>query len=50
MICDFKGVVLWRFATVGSAADQRHLRQKDLVDVFGTPSIVSEVLSEKQEM
>jgi HTH-type transcriptional regulator / antitoxin HigA len=30
--------------------DQHHLRQKDLVDVFGTPSIVSEVLSGKREM
>jgi HTH-type transcriptional regulator / antitoxin HigA len=30
--------------------DQRHLRQKDLVDVFGTPSVVSEVLSGKREM
>jgi HTH-type transcriptional regulator/antitoxin HigA len=30
--------------------DQLHLRQKDLVDVFGTPSIVSEVLSGKREM
>jgi HTH-type transcriptional regulator / antitoxin HigA len=30
--------------------DQHHLRQKDLVDVLGTPSIVSEVLSGKREM
>ena len=30
--------------------DQHGLRQKDLVDVFGTPSIVSEVLSGKREL
>ncbi len=30
--------------------DQRGLKQKDLVDVFGTPSIVSEVLSGKREL
>jgi HTH-type transcriptional regulator/antitoxin HigA len=30
--------------------DQHDLRQKDLVSVFGTPSIVSEVLSGKREM
>jgi len=29
--------------------DQHGLRQKDLVDVLGTPSIVSEVLSGKRE-
>jgi len=29
--------------------DQHGLKQKDLVDVFGTPSIVSEVLSGKRE-
>ena len=29
---------------------QHGLRQKDLVDVFGTPSIVSEVLSGKREL
>ena len=26
------------------------LRQKDLVDIFGTPSVVSEVLSEKRKL
>ena len=30
--------------------EQHGLRQKDLVDVFGTPSIVSEVLSGKREL
>ena len=30
--------------------DQHGLKQKDLVDVFGAPSIVSEVLSGKREM
>ena len=30
--------------------DQHGLIQKDLVDVFGTPSIVSEVLSGKREL
>jgi len=30
--------------------DQHSLRQKDLVDVFGTPSIVSEILSGKREL
>lgn len=30
--------------------DQHSLKQKDLVDVFGTPSIVSEVLSGKREL
>ncbi len=30
--------------------DQHHLRQKDLLDVFGTPSIASEVLSGKREL
>ncbi len=30
--------------------DQHGLRQKDLVDVFGTPSVVSEVLSGKREL
>jgi HTH-type transcriptional regulator / antitoxin HigA len=28
--------------------DQHGLKQKDLVDIFGTPSIVSEVLSGKR--
>ncbi len=30
--------------------DQHGLKQKDLVDVFGTPSVVSEVLSGKREL
>ncbi len=30
--------------------DQHGLKQKDLVDVFGTPSIVSEVLTGKREL
>jgi HTH-type transcriptional regulator/antitoxin HigA len=30
--------------------DQHHLRQKDLLDVFGSPSIASEVLSGKREL
>lgn len=30
--------------------EQHSLKQKDLVDVFGTPSIVSEVLSGKREL
>jgi HTH-type transcriptional regulator/antitoxin HigA len=30
--------------------DQHSLKQKDLVDVFGTPSIVSEVLSGKRDL
>ncbi len=30
--------------------DQHGLKQKDLVDVFGTPSIVSEILSGKREL
>jgi HTH-type transcriptional regulator / antitoxin HigA len=30
--------------------EQHGLRQKDLVDVFGTPSIVSEVLSGKRDL
>jgi HTH-type transcriptional regulator/antitoxin HigA len=30
--------------------DQHGLKQKNLVDVFGTPSIVSEVLSGKREL
>jgi len=30
--------------------DQHGLKQKDLVDVFGTPSIVSEVLHGKREL
>jgi HTH-type transcriptional regulator/antitoxin HigA len=27
-----------------------NLRQKDLLDIFGTPSIVSEVLHEKRQL
>lgn len=30
--------------------DQHGLKQKELVDVFGTPSVVSEVLSGKREL
>jgi HTH-type transcriptional regulator/antitoxin HigA len=30
--------------------DQHGLKQKDLVDVFGTPSIVSEVMNGKREL
>jgi HTH-type transcriptional regulator / antitoxin HigA len=30
--------------------DQHGLRQKDLLDVFGSPSVVSEVLSGKREL
>ena len=30
--------------------EQHNLKQKDLADVFGTPSIVSEVLSGKREL
>jgi len=30
--------------------DQHGLKQKDLVGAFGTPSVVSEVLSGKREM
>ncbi len=30
--------------------DQHGLKQKDLIDVFGTPSIVSEVLSGKRDL
>ncbi len=30
--------------------DQHRLKQKDLVDVFGTPSVVSEVLSGKRDL
>ena len=33
-----------------SLMDHHGLKQKDLVDVFGTPSIVSEVLSGKREL
>jgi len=30
--------------------DQHGLKQKDLLDVFGTPSVVSEILSGKREL
>ena len=30
--------------------EQHDLRQKDLVDVFGTPSIISDILNGKREM
>jgi HTH-type transcriptional regulator/antitoxin HigA len=30
--------------------DQHNLKQKDLLDVFGTPSVVSEVLNGKREL
>jgi HTH-type transcriptional regulator / antitoxin HigA len=30
--------------------EEHHLLQKDLTDVFGTPSIVSEVLNRKREL
>lgn len=30
--------------------DQHELKQKDLLDVFGTPSVVSEILSGKREL
>jgi len=36
--------------TIMFLMDQNDLRQKDLIDVFGTPSIVSEVLSGKREL
>ncbi len=37
-------------AAVEFLMDQHGLKQKDLADVFGTPSIVSEVLSGKREL
>lgn len=30
--------------------DQHSLRQKDLLDVFGTPSVISEILSGKRDL
>ena len=36
--------------TIRFLMDQNGLKQKDLIDVFGTPSIVSEVLSGKREL
>jgi len=37
-------------ATVEFLMDQHGLKQKDLVDVFGTRSVVSEILSGKREL
>ena len=37
-------------ATVRFLMDQHNLKQKDLTDIFGTPSITSEVLSGKREL
>lgn len=37
-------------ATVRFLMDQHSLKQKDLTDIFGTPSITSEVLSGKREL
>lgn len=37
-------------AVIEFLMDQHGLKQKDLVDVFGTPSIVSEVLNGKREL
>ena len=36
--------------TIMFLMDQNGLKQKDLIDVFGTPSIVSEVLRGKREL
>lgn len=36
--------------TIEFLMDQHHLKQKDLVDIFGTPSVVSEVLNGKREL
>ena len=36
--------------TIMFLMDQHDLKQKDLIDVFGTPSIVSEVLSGKRDL
>jgi HTH-type transcriptional regulator/antitoxin HigA len=36
--------------TIRFLMDQNDLKQKDLIDVFGTPSIVSEVLNGKREL
>jgi HTH-type transcriptional regulator / antitoxin HigA len=35
---------------IGFLMDQHDLQQKDMVDVFGTPSIVSEVMNSKREL
>jgi antitoxin component HigA of HigAB toxin-antitoxin module len=48
-----KGSTNYRAKTLDAVRflmDQHGLKQKDLVDVFGTPSIVSEVLSGKHEL
>jgi HTH-type transcriptional regulator/antitoxin HigA len=37
-------------AVLAFLMEQHELRQKDLVGVFGTPSIVSEVLNGKREL
>jgi HTH-type transcriptional regulator/antitoxin HigA len=37
-------------AVVSFLMDQHNLKQKDLTDIFGTPSITSEVLSGKREL
>ncbi|MGD0796774.1 MAG: transcriptional regulator [Acidobacteriaceae bacterium] len=37
-------------AVLAFLMEQHRLKQKDLVDVFGTPSIVSEVMSGKREL
>lgn len=42
---DVRGVEMLRFLM-----DENHLRQVDLVPIFGTKSIVSEVLSEKRPL
>ena len=36
--------------TIGFLMDQYGLQRKDMVDVFGTPSIVSEVMNSKREL
>jgi HTH-type transcriptional regulator / antitoxin HigA len=35
---------------IGFFMDQHGLQQKDMLDVFGTPSIVSEVMNSKREL
>ncbi|MEB3197835.1 MAG: transcriptional regulator [Candidatus Sericytochromatia bacterium] len=44
-VADVSGVEMVRFLM-----DQHNLKQKDLVDIFKTPSILSEVLSGKREL
>jgi HTH-type transcriptional regulator / antitoxin HigA len=36
--------------TISFLMDQHGLKQKDLVDIFGTPSIVSEVMNGKRDL